>query len=113
MPAYYLAFIFAFHMMVRYYLVGAIIFVIITVGVLYLTGSLKSDPCKVRGISKHDYVLWSILATIYIPLPAYIILSETGLSISAVIYLTITILYFGYSLSLLREIRKNTEPKTV
>ena len=106
LPAYYLAFIFAFHMMVRYYLIGAIIFVILTVGTLYLTGSLKSDPCKVRAISKHDYVLWGILATVYIPLPAYIILFETGLSISAVIYLTIAISYFGYSFSLLKEMHK-------
>ena len=109
LPACYLAFVFTFHMMVRYYLVGAIIFVILTVGSVYLTGSLKGDPCKVGGISKHDYMLAGILATVYILIPAAIILLKKEFSIGSAIYFAIAILYFGYSFKLLREVHRSNK----
>ncbi|WP_148882498.1 hypothetical protein [Thermococcus aciditolerans] len=106
LPTCYLLFLFSFQMTVKYYLVGTILFVLITLGALYVTGAIKGDPHKAEKVFRHDYMLVSILAAVYILLPAYAVFFRTGVSISAVIYFAIALLYFRYSLSLLREIHK-------
>ncbi|NJE30844.1 hypothetical protein E3E38_07295 [Thermococcus sp. 18S1] len=111
LPTYYLLFLFSFQMMVRYYVIGTILFVLITLGALYVTGAIKGDSHKAEKVFRHDYMLVSILATVYILLPAYVVFFKTGVSISAGIYLAIALSYFWCSLSLLREMHKKA-PKT-
>ncbi|NJD98653.1 hypothetical protein E3E26_02420 [Thermococcus sp. LS1] len=111
LPGYYLPLVFTFHVMLRYPLIGAIIFTVLTVGVLYITGNLKGDPLKVRRFSKHDYMLAGILATVYILIPAFITLLKKEFSIGSAIYFAIAILYFGYSFKLLREIHRSQKTR--
>jgi len=113
LPAYYLSLVFTFHVTLRYPLIGVIVFTVLTVGVLYIIGNLKGDSLKVKRFSRYDYMLTSMLAIVYILIPASITFLKKEFSIALAIYFAIAVLYFGYSFKLLREIhRSNKTPGT-
>lgn len=110
LPIYYsLVSIFVFEVMVRYYLVGMLLFVFITLAVLYVIGAIKGNLHIAVKVARYDYALVGILATIYLVFPACVVLFKEGISVSAVIYFTTASLYFGYSFNLLRKIHRNQE----
>jgi len=100
-------------MMYRYPFFGSLMLVMVAFLALYTVGFLKGRALGGVNSPRIDYVILALNVLIYLVIPAYVVLFKEGISVSAVIYFAIAILYFGYSFSVLREVHRIAQKRGV